>query len=479
MIRPRSIYTRLLLFSLGGTLALGVCFTIIVHMNHRNNLVEEIERRGDILATGIAMSTQKALLTDNPARVKFIVDLYKKIDPDIVYVVITNGRGDIIYHTFDNGFPQDLGFFLSHHTKKSALIDTESGHVRNIPAPIFGGEAGMAFIGVSEERMRAHLVQNLRTTMSIVVVITIMGIVVIRQLSRSVTVPINRVIKAAEKFGAGDYSHRIRVYSNDETGRLAEAFNKMADELDRHQRQIIHTEKLAAIGRLSSGIAHEINNPLMGVQNACRFLKSDGGISPKSKEYLELIEDSLGKIEKIVRGLLVSSKRKEDPAAEFPVNSVVQRAAELAEHAAGLKQVKLHLEPGFGSVEVFGSPDRLQQVVLNLMLNAIDAAPEGTRVIVSTRWDDGTHFARISISDKGPGIQEEDLDHIFEPFFTTKDPGVGTGLGLFVCHQIVQEMNGRIEVQSEAGRGAVFHVLLPSAATHRKHEKPTHGNSSN
>ena len=468
MLRLRSIYSRLLLFSLGGTFLLALSFSLVVHFNYQKHLTQELERRGGILATGIAMSTQKALLTDNPARIKSIVDLYKIIDPDIMYVVIINKRGNIVYHTFAQGFPADLEKIMKANNAANVLLQTDMGFIRDIPSPIYGGEAGMAHLGISEDRIRAQVAYNQRITLGIVFGITALSIVVITFLSRSVTTPINRVIRAAEQFGGGDTSHRIDVTSSGETGRLAQAFNIMADQIEQHQRQLVQVEKLAAIGRLSSGIAHEINNPLMGVQNACRIIKSEREFSPKTDEYLDLIDDSLGKIEKIVRSLLVSSRHTDAPPAEFSLCMVVDKAVNLARHVADRKRVTIACDKDHDAdVQVFGSADRLQQVVLNLLINAVDAAPRGTDVRIEGVVDPGTNFAKLVVKDHGPGIPAVEQDRIFEPFFTTKGPGVGTGLGLYVCHQIVQEMNGRINVMSMPGRGTSFYVRIPLAKSIR------------
>jgi signal transduction histidine kinase len=462
-------------FSLGGTFLLALCFTVVVHYRHKQNLSDELQRRGGILSTGIAMSSQKAMLTSDTSRIKFIVDLYSRVDPDIVYVVIVNARGEIVYHTFDGGFPADLAPLLHEHSRKSILLETEDGFVRNIPTPIFGGRAGVSHLGLSEQRIRAQVLRNQAVTIYIVLFITFAGVAVLTLLSRSVTSPINEVITAAGKFGAGDYSMRLPVRSNDETGQLARAFNAMADELQLHHREIVQTEKLAAIGRLSSAVAHEINNPLMGVQNACRIIKSDSGLNPKSLEYLELIEESLGKMERIVRGLLLTSRERDSGKRDFAMEQAAAKAVALARHAADRKRIAIRENMPESGCVVHGAPERFEQVVLNLLLNAVDAAPAGSVINVSASCGHGTEFAILHVEDQGPGIPAPVLEHIFEPFYTTKEPGVGTGLGLYVCYEIVSEMQGRIEVATGPEQGTAFHVYIPLARERTPSADDGHG----
>jgi len=282
-------------------------------------------------------------------------------------------------------------------------------------------------------------------------------------LSRSVTRPINEVIHAAGKFGSGEYGHRIPVSAADETGRLATAFNRMAQEITDHQKRLLQAEKLAAIGRLAAGVAHEINNPIMGIRNCVNLLGNSAAFPEKEKKYVALINNSLSGMENVVRNLLSFSRAPEEEKRVFMPRDVVDRTSEFLSHIAGKKGVSFSFEPCDHCRPVFGSPNEFQQVVMNIFMNSIDAMPEGGNVLISSDSPPGTDIVEIKIRDTGTGISEDHLDKIFEPFFTTKEPGRGTGLGLYVCHQIVAGMGGNIEVESRTGEGTTFTIRIPAS----------------
>lgn len=442
---------------------LAVCFSILSHYNYRRNLSSELDKRGRILSLGISSSVQRALLTGNLARIKYIADLYETLDPDIIYVVISDNRGRVVYHTFKGGLPRDLKALLSEGMEEDVLINTESGLVKNIPGKILGGEAGVAYIGLSEERIREQMQANLRTILLIVLLVGGAGIAVILRLSRSVTQPINEVIHAAREFGSGVYTHKIPVNTADETGQLATAFNRMAEEITDHQKKILQAEKLAAIGRLAAGVAHEINNPIMGIRNCVDLIGSPPASPDKDRKYKALISENLSGMENVVRNLLSFSRTREEEKRYFMPQDVIRSTSDFLSRIAEKKQVSFVYESCDHCLPVFGSPNELQQVVMNIFMNAIDAMPEGGRVVVSADCQPGMDFVKVKIRDTGTGIPKEQLDNIFEPFFTTKDPGRGTGLGLYVCHQIIAGMGGAIEVDSRIGAGTEFTIRLPVA----------------
>lgn len=230
-------------------------------------------------------------------------------------------------------------------------------------------------------------------------------------------------------------------------------------ETKKLEQQIRNSEKLASVGKLAAGVAHEINNPLGGILN-CLYNFRKGALSPaRQDEYLTSIEDGLRRVQKIVRQLLDFSQQHEPEFSPANINEVVGRVLVLTEHALAAKKISLHkqLQPDLPALMV----DRhmMEQVLMNLILNAVQAIKDGGAITVRTRARDES--CEVVVEDTGCGIPPHVLPHIFDPFFTTKGTGEGTGLGLSVSLGIVERHGGRILVESEVGKGSVFTVCLP------------------
>jgi signal transduction histidine kinase len=328
-----------------------------------------------------------------------------------------------------------------------------------------------------------------RVYVFVLVGVLLLTVVSWRLLSRLVVVPLGSLAGAADRIAGGDYAARVPTAgSGDEFDRTAQAFNRMAREVGEYQGQLEDrvlqalkriqkaeqhlaiAQRLAATGKLASGIAHEINNPLGGMRNAVRAL-ARGDLDPKkTAEYLELVQDGLARVEETVKKVLTFTPRSVEPRPT-DLAEVARKAVALARHRIERKGVRLveHV-PWDRAVRVFGDPHELQQVVLNLLLNAVDAVPdlaarspgggtEGGAVELEVREEGDAVLLRVT--DDGAGMTPEVMAQCFDLFFTTKEVGEGTGLGLAVVHNIVTNHGGRIEVESAPGKGATFRVYLP------------------
>jgi len=227
-------------------------------------------------------------------------------------------------------------------------------------------------------------------------------------------------------------------------------------------KRLIETEKMAAVGQLAGGVAHEINNPLGGILAFAQLMKRDSDRSPADKESLDLIEESAFRCKRIVESLLKFSRHsKPDDRRHFDLSKCVEDATVLFK--AQLKanpKVKLEMNLAEGLPKLFGDPAQLSQVVLNLLQNGLQALPEaeGELRVDTGREGDRCYFA---VADTGTGIEEKHLPRIFEPSFTTKPPGEGTGLGLSIAYRIVQDHGGVFQVDTQVGQGSRFIVYLP------------------
>jgi len=243
------------------------------------------------------------------------------------------------------------------------------------------------------------------------------------------------------------------------------------EERDRRRREesenrLLQSEKQASAGRLAAGAAHEINNPLTGILTFTRILLRRKDIGDDVRSHLEKIAESTLPVKKIVKGLLDFSRQTKLEREPTEINLFVRSTISLMENSALLKGVSIEFHLGENLPVVTPDRSQFQGVLLNIIINALDATEPGGSITVSTGIslsanDRGWKGVEIAITDTGCGIPPEDLDKLFEPFFTTKEVGQGTGLGLAVSYGIVQRHGGTIRVQSEVGRGSTFTIWLP------------------
>lgn len=272
-------------------------------------------------------------------------------------------------------------------------------------------------------------------------------------IGRSVARPLARLEGGAARLARGDLDTVLPVGSDDEFGRLAGQFNAMTAALKEHQTRLVQHEKLAAIGRLAAGVAHEINNPLGVILGYVRLLKKRG--SPDVLEDLKVIEEEAVRCQVIVEGLLDLARPWRQSPEGVDLRELCGGVISRLVDAQKLRGVAVEV---VGDAHTEGNDPALRQVVSNLVINAAEAAGAGgwVRVALAAEPDGG---ASLTFTDSGPGLSPEARQHLFEAFFTTK--ALGTGLGLAVCQAIVQAHGGSIEAGTAPGGGASFRVHLP------------------
>ncbi|NLX97522.1 MAG: HAMP domain-containing protein [Rhodopirellula sp.] len=286
--------------------------------------------------------------------------------------------------------------------------------------------------------------------------------------------PIGRIIDMSRTVVAGDLSARVGIRAPGEMGDLCRAVDEMADAVAQREdrlkaatrQQIGRSEKLASLGRLAAGVAHEINNPLTGVLTFSHLLRDKANMDEQDKQDLDLIIHETSRAAEIVRGLLDFARERAAMKEPLDINDCIRRTLKLIRNQKSYDRITISEELQDGLPEVDGDMNQLQQVLLNLSLNACEAMPEGGKIVVRTASDNGNVLVRVS--DNGCGIKREHLEQIYEPFFSTKSAGKGTGLGLSVSYGIVQQHGGTIEVESEEGNGTTFTIVLPGCYSGRK-----------
>lgn len=315
--------------------------------------------------------------------------------------------------------------------------------------------------GVTTEAWRRYLVFSI---ISALVPNLLLVLLVVRTISR----PLQRITLAAVQVTKGEYGTEVGLRkSNDEIGLLADSFNemsrKMASDIESLQQmndQLMRADKLAAMGTLAAGVAHEVNNPLAAISSLIQMMRSENG-SSDMREKLDLIQDQVQRITRVTRDLTEFARSRPAARSAVAVNEVIEAALRLAEFDSSFQKLRIAKKLGDGLPTIHADADQLQQVFLNIFLNARDAMPEGGELKITTRFAENELV--IDISDTGDGIDPHNAKQVFDPFFTTKPAGKGTGLGLAVCYGIVTAHGGRLELRQNNNSGATFVVSLPTA----------------
>ncbi len=284
---------------------------------------------------------------------------------------------------------------------------------------------------------------------------------------RSISNPLRELRDAAFKIKGNGFNTRVEIRSKDEVGELARAFNEMAEDLgkSRHelleaQERLVRTERLAAIGELSAGVAHELRNPLGAIKNATYYIKGklDGSEvvkdNPRVREFLGLMDEEVEACNRIITDLMDFARVNPPKVSPIKLDTVLDNALSRLEIKQGVKVIK-DFEPALPEVMV--DTDQMRRAFANLIKNADEAMPEGGTLTISARSADG--LGEVKIRDSGHGISEQDLPKIFDPLFTTKARGIG--MGLAIVKQIIERHKGSLDVSSQPGKGTTFTVRMP------------------
>ena len=331
---------------------------------------------------------------------------------------------------------------------------------------------GVLYVGILEQKYR----DLQRETVVVFLGIAVLGVVGSMTLAFVVARPISRSIgklaAASREIAHGNLDATVQIRSNDELHELAGTFNFMTSALkERDQklkeattRKVMESERLALIGQLAANVAHEVNNPLQGIVAYSHLLLERMTEGDSSRAFVQKIVVQANRCTEIIRGLLDFSRQRKPLKQPCDVNGVLQDCLALIEDQALLQNIEVErsLQPNLPLVVV--DPSQIQQVFMNMLINAAEAMDGYGRLALSTRADPASGSVEVAFEDSGRGIREEDLDKVFDPFFTTKDVGHGTGLGLAICYGIIREHKGTITVVSEVGRGTCFTVRFPMSA---------------
>ena len=527
-MRAQSLKFKVTLFVTVGLSAAMVAFTLAVVQYQRRALLDEAAAHVTRLSEVVKQSTRFAMLQNQPAYVDQIIQDVAHLE-GIARVRILNKEGRIIHSTnsIDRGQTVDRkaeGCSLCHQSEQPLAQVPRSDRWRIFTSPE-GGRllASMevvrnetschtaachahgkeqAVLGVLDIAYSLDDIDRTMRRNTLNVAGFAVGFIVLAAFAlgvlvhRLVYVPLRDLEAGAKKLATGDLGQSIPVRSNDEFGQVAAAFNAMTVALrdSRHEltewghkleekvaertRKLrtaeagaAEREKLASVGLLAAGIAHELNNPLTGILTFSHMIRKKLPEGSQDAEDLDLVIRETKRCATIIRRLLDFARQRPPEKKFADLNRVIEETVRLVERPANLHDIEIRLELDPALPRVWIDEDLVKQVVMNLLVNAQHAiAGQGGIEIRSRRVPQPRSpepdappvpMVEVSVADTGCGIAEQDLKRIFDPFFTSKGVGKGTGLGLSVSHGIIKAHGGAIEVRSRVGEGSTFHIFLP------------------
>jgi two-component system NtrC family sensor kinase len=350
---------------------------------------------------------------------------------------------------------------------------------------------GLQVLGVLEMTVSLDKMQTLLSdyririiTMTFFLLIMVWGSITLC-MQRLVNIPVKQLLRHAREVGSGNLEAVVKIASSDEMGTLALVMNEMTlglkksyeqleewgrtlegkvtertQELERIQAQLIRSEKLASLGELVAGIAHEINNPLTGILVFSSLISNDSRLDPALKSDLSTVIQETERCATIVRGLLDFSRESVPQKTWTSLNEILDASLALVKNQAQFQNITIALNYSPELPTILADPHQLEQVFINILLNASHAMSDGGTLRIMTDMAGKSNGVVVKIADTGCGIPEENLSRIFDPFFTTKETS-GTGLGLSVSYGIINSHGGNIEVESTVGVGSTFTIHLP------------------
>lgn len=359
---------------------------------------------------------------------------------------------------------------------------------------------GILYVGHLEKTFLAVRNKVILTFLSIASIAFILIIATSYLITHSFTKPLSDMVKVTESIAKGDLDHRVKVSSKDEIGHLATSFNAMVDslkqmheeleewgntlekkvkerteELAAMQNTLAQSQRLASLGKMAAGIAHEINNPLGGILSLSSLALEDITDDDPIKENLEEVVKQSMRCREIVKGLLQFSRQEEGKSEYVKLNQIINSTLGLVEKQAIFHNINIVKNYDPDIPFILGDNSQLQQVFMNIIMNSAEAMEEVGTLTISTHYDRENEQVVVKISDTGCGIPPENIDRIFDPFFTTKEVGEGTGLGLAIAYGIVTKHQGKMSVESTLNEGTTFTIRFPTAEKTLKNQQAKEG----
>jgi two-component system NtrC family sensor kinase len=482
-----SLGNKLTWYLLIGVLAVTGLDTYLSFTRTRANLIEDL--RAEVAAISRTLRVTLEMSGDDTPE-RYFDQLSGSISgfENILGLVFYNRAGQVAATSASLHGGQlpavDARTVITTRTPVEGLFEEDSlqHYYRLEPILDSTGEGIAAFLIIENlpfltQEVRSRALQTLLTTL---VLMTVLAVIVSLVIRRSVTLPLRTFAHRIEAIGQGYLDQRLHMTRKDEIGKLAQEFDRMCAQLETAQHKLVaeseeklrleralrHSEKLAALGQLASRLAHEIGTPLNVIHGRAEQLLQRNTLSERDRAFLGIIVAQIERISGFIRQLLTLARRPEPQRCVVQPNEIVRRVWEVIGERGHTPEVQVTMTLAPDLPPIWGNPDQLQQVILNLSVNALQAVDSMGEVSLSTRLQpngspQSGRMVEIVVADTGPGIPPDNIPHLFEPFFTTKDALGGSGLGLAISHEIVLTHQGEIRVESELGQGTRFIVALP------------------
>lgn len=572
------IVKKFIFWTVAIIIIFDVLTTIFMQIDMDRALSEQLNEKGQLLSRHLAEESSGLLSKENTGDLHQLAVNINNSDNEVVYVYITDANNNVLAHTFDGGFPNEL-LAGSTDNGTGSLVPDKWGYVIDFKAPIIGKRTGFVHVGMDRRPINEKIARATRINIANILIEGVLGIMMAYIAGNYLTKPIRTLVKGAEEIGRGNLGFKIETSSkDDEIQTLSNAFNQMSNSLsesiselrklstaveeapdgvritdldgyiiysnkatekilgfspeelkgkhvnelnvvpdfgsrviipaikdtgrwsgeliqkrkdgkeipiwlsssmvkdskgepiamvgiikditdqkekEQLEKQLLQSDKLATIGQLAAGVAHEINNPLGNISLYTQMLLKNTD-DENTKEKLTIINDETNRAAQIVKGLLDFARQSEPKLTRIDINKEIEKV--LGIMTPQLKDIKVttELEP---LPRIRADSGQIQQVIMNLLKNSIQSIKKKGELMIKTATKND--YVEINISDNGCGIPKEDLNKIFDPFFTTKEMGKGTGLGLSISYGIIKRHNGSIEVKSNIGKGTTLTIKLP------------------
>ncbi|MBS1111830.1 MAG: signal transduction histidine kinase [Nitrospirae bacterium] len=406
------------------------------------------------------------LLGDRYQTEKAFYEVLEK-ESDLEYIFVTDEEGIMFANTFDKGVPAGILSWnpLNERESNIQLLETEKGYIRDVGINIFEGMKAELHLGIREERLKDTLIKMRYLTLPVIGFVILLGVAASILLSRFITRPLSEFTGFAKVLGKGEFGGKLKVRSGDEIGELAQSFNKLSMELKAAMEKmeeaytythLLQTEKLSSIGQISAGLAHELKNPVTTLKMLFQAFVENPDMT---REDAAIINKEIEKIDNVLNSFLGFVKEKSFHFTEINIDKLIDRVLSLASFDLDSYGIVVQKDMTAGLPDITGDRALLEQVFLNLVINAVQAMPDGGEIRISGKTDN--NFVDVMIWDKGGGIPADLRSKVFNPFFTTKEHG--TGLGLSIAYNIINAHRGELFFDTNEGVGTVFTVRLPKA----------------
>ncbi len=474
------IRTRFMLLAVILTLLFSAFWGVWTWQRERDLLFDRVGRQGEVLVSTMAIPIINALLYEELGIIEegglldnFVADIMANTQLQPLYAIVIGNDGRVLAHNRLNEYGEIYDDPLTRAALTSngvAQTETTFNNFQAIdfsaPLAISGKRWGCLRVGVSLVPLQKELNKLANSFMGFALIFSAGALVVFFFAGHKLSRPIVTLAESMETIDVEKPVYLPQKVRRDEIGRLERSFHDLLKRLRDSEKErqksldkLVESERFAAVGKLVSGIAHEINNPLSGIEGALYLIREEGG--SQSVEYVKAAEQGVERIGRIVGQLLDMSRAdallvETADSAEF-----FEELALFAKMAIKKRDCTLRIEDGYTRGEILGDRDRIHQTVLNLILNAADAVSTKDHGVIRLETFSHDQGYAIRVLDNGPGITAEIQKQIFEPFFTTKDPGKGTGMGLAIGRTIAEKHGGRLECSSAPEQGTIFTLWLP------------------